>query len=61
MVSRIGNYLREVRIELGKVLWPKRGDVVRYSSVVLTTLVLLAFLIFALNLVFAKGVAYLFK
>jgi preprotein translocase subunit SecE len=61
LVSRFATYLKEVKIELGKVLWPKRPDVVRYSSVVFTTLVLLALLIFALNLVFAKGVAFLFK
>ncbi len=59
--SRAATYLKEVRIELGKVLWPKRTEVVRYSSVVLTTLVLIALLIFGLNLVFAKGVALLFK
>ncbi len=61
LVSRFVTYLKEVKIELGKVLWPKRSDVVRYSSVVLTTLVLLSLLIFALNLVFGKGVSFLFK
>jgi len=61
VMSRFVTYMREVRIELGKVLWPKRKDVVNYSSVVLTTLVLLALLIFALNLLFAKGVSFLFK
>jgi preprotein translocase subunit SecE len=54
-------YLRDVRAELGKVLWPKRSEVVNYSTVVLTTLVLLALLIFGLNYVFAKGVLFLFK
>ena len=58
---RFAAYLRDVRAELGKVLWPKRADVINYSSVVLTTLVLLALLIFGLNFVFAKGVLFLFK
>jgi preprotein translocase subunit SecE len=58
---RIATYLNEVRIELSKVLWPKRQDVVNYSTVVLTTLVFLALLIFGLNYVFAKGVLFLFK
>lgn len=61
VMSRFAAYMRDVKIELGKVLWPKRKEVVNYSSVVLTTLVLLALLIFGLNLLFAKGVAYLFK
>src|SRR5580693_6292533 len=58
---RIATYLNEVRIELSKVLWPKRSEVVNYSTVVLTTLVFLALLIFGLIFVFAKGVLFLFK
>ena len=59
--TRFVQYLREVRIELSKVLWPKRSEIVNYSTVVITTLVLLALLIFGLNYVFAKGVIFLFK
>jgi len=58
---RIATYFNEVRIELSKVLWPKRSEVVNYSTVVLTTLVFLALLIFGLNFVFARGVVFLFK
>ncbi|MGP8162325.1 MAG: preprotein translocase subunit SecE [Acidimicrobiales bacterium] len=60
IVQRIGTYLREVRSELAKVLWPRREEVVTYSTVVLTTLVLIALLIFGLNYVFARGVVFLF-
>ncbi len=59
--SRVASYLAEVRGELAKVLWPRRAEVVNYSTVVLTTLVLLALLIFGLNYVFARGVMYLFE
>ena len=59
--SRFVQYLRDVRAELAKVLWPHRPEVVNYSTVVLTTLVILAVMIFALNFVFAKGVFFLFK
>ncbi len=58
---RIAQYLREVRVELSKVLWPKRPEIVNYSTVVITTLVLLTLLIFGLNYVFAKGVLFLYK
>ncbi|MGP8066408.1 MAG: preprotein translocase subunit SecE [Acidimicrobiales bacterium] len=60
IVQRVGTYLREVRSELSKVLWPRREEVVTYSAVVLTTLVFIALLIFGLNYVFARGVVYLF-
>ncbi|MDA8290291.1 MAG: preprotein translocase subunit SecE [Actinomycetota bacterium] len=59
--QRIVQFLRDVRVELGKVLWPKRPEVINYSTVVLTTLVLLALLIFGLNYLFARGVQFLFK
>ena len=61
LASRFAQYLRDVKIELSKVLWPKRKDVINYSTVVLTTLVLLALLIFGLNYVFARGVLFLFR
>jgi preprotein translocase subunit SecE len=59
--GRVAQYLRDVRTELSKVLWPKRPEIVNYSIVVLTALVLLALLIFGLNFVFARGVLFLFK
>jgi preprotein translocase subunit SecE len=59
--ERAASYLSEVRGELAKVLWPRRAEVVNYSAVVLTTLVLLALLIFGLNYAFARGVIFLFK
>jgi preprotein translocase subunit SecE len=59
--KRFVQYMRDVRAELGKVLWPKRAEVVNYSTVVLTTLVFLALLIFGLNFLFARGVAFLFR
>lgn len=59
--ARLAQYFREVRAELAKVLWPKRSEVVNYSTVVLTTLVFIALLIFGLNFLFARGVLFLFK
>ncbi|MGD0220074.1 MAG: preprotein translocase subunit SecE [Acidimicrobiales bacterium] len=60
IARRVGTYLKEVRSELAKVLWPRRQEVVTYSTVVFATLVLIALLIFAMNYVFARGVIFLF-
>jgi preprotein translocase subunit SecE len=40
--DRVGprQYLREVRDEMRKVAWPRRPEVVRYSIIVLVTLVI---------------------
>jgi len=61
LAGRLARYLREVRAELAKVLWPKRSEIINYSTVVLTTLVLIALLIFGLNYLFARGVSFLFR
>ncbi len=57
---RTTTYLREVRGELRKVAWPTRPEVIRYSSIVLVTLVVLTTLIFGLDYLFAKAVFFLF-
>jgi preprotein translocase subunit SecE len=53
-------YLREVRGELRKVAWPHRDEVVRYSVIVLLTLIVLTAFIFALDWAFARAVFTLF-
>jgi preprotein translocase subunit SecE len=58
--TRPGQYLKEVRGELRKVAWPTRPEVVRYSTIVLVTLVLLTACIFALDYVFGEFVFFLF-
>lgn len=57
----IRGYLGEVRSELRKVIWPKRDQVVNYSTVVFLTLVLLVVVIFVLNFAFSKAVLFLYK
>ena len=48
-----GQYLREVRDEMRKVAWPKRDEVVRYSIVVVITVVVYASLVGGLDYVFS--------
>jgi preprotein translocase subunit SecE len=58
--GRIRTYLRGVRTELKAVEWPTRRQLRSYATVVFVTLVLVVALIFALNVVFAKGVSLLY-
>jgi preprotein translocase subunit SecE len=52
---------REVRNELRQVVWPNSSELVNYTTVVLTVLVIMIALIFVLNLAFGKAVLYLFQ
>ena len=53
-------FVREVRAELRKVAWPTRPEVVRFSGIVLFTLIVLTAFIFGIDYVSAKGVFFLF-
>jgi len=55
------DFLRQVREELRQVAWPNRAEMVNYTVVVLTTLVLMISLIFVLNLGFGKAIFLLFQ
>jgi len=41
-IDTIGQFLREVRIELSKVTWPTRKDTIASTSVVLVIVILIA-------------------
>ncbi len=49
-----GEYLKEVRDEMRKVAWPKRPEVVRYSIVVLITVIVYTALVGGLDFGFSK-------
>ncbi|GIU84358.1 MAG: hypothetical protein KatS3mg008_1133 [Acidimicrobiales bacterium] len=59
--TSVRQFLREVRGELRKVVWPTREETVNYSVVVLATLVFFTLLIFALDWVFARVILELFE
>ena len=53
-------FVREVRDEMRQVAWPSRSELINYTSVVLTTLVIMISLIFVLNLAFGKLITLMF-
>ncbi len=59
--TSVAEFMRQVRDEMRQVAWPSRSELINYTSVVFTTLVLMVLLIFVLNLAFGKGVEFLFQ
>ncbi|HEY3841637.1 MAG TPA: preprotein translocase subunit SecE [Acidimicrobiales bacterium] len=53
-------FTREIRDEMRQVAWPSRSELFNYTSVVLTTLIIMISLIFVLNLAFGKLITLLF-
>jgi preprotein translocase subunit SecE len=52
-------FLKEVRLELKKVDWPTRRELISYTVVVLVTVVVLTSFVFALDLGFSKVIVRL--
>jgi preprotein translocase subunit SecE len=53
-------FLREVRDELAKVVWPSRREVVTYSVVVIVTVLVIGLFVFGLDVLFSRAVVELF-
>ena len=60
-LKRWGRFLREVRVELKKVAWPSRNEVVTYTVVVLVSVTFVTMLVFGLDFGFGKAVLTFFK
>ena len=52
----IRQFLREVRLELKKVDWPSRRELVSYTVVVLATLIVTTAYVAGLDFVFSKAI-----
>ena len=57
--QRTVEFLNGVRDELRLVKWAKRREVVSYTAIVTSSLILMIFAIYLLNYLFSKGVALL--
>ena len=54
MFEKIKQFLREFRIEMKKVAWPTRKEIVASTGVVLVVVLLVSFYLGAADLVFSK-------
>jgi len=58
--SRIGLFYRQVIAELRKVIWPTRKELITYTYVVVTFVVIVAAIVAVLDFVFTKFVLRVF-
>ncbi len=56
----IRQFLKEVRQELKKVIWPTRKELVTYTVVVLATVIVMTSLVFGLDVLFSRFVLNVF-
>ena len=58
--GRVSLFYREVVAELRKVIWPTRGELVTYTTVVLVFVTVLTAIVALMDFAFGKGVLAIF-
>ncbi|MBI4972468.1 MAG: preprotein translocase subunit SecE [Candidatus Omnitrophica bacterium] len=61
MFSKAVNFLKEVRIELGKVSWSSRQELIGATAVVITITCIMAVFIGAIDLFLSKILSLMFR
>jgi preprotein translocase subunit SecE len=59
-LARLGLFYRQVVAELRKVIWPTRKELVTYTSVVLVFVSFMTALVAVIDILFGKGVLWVF-
>jgi len=58
--SRLALFIRQVVVELRKVIWPTRKELIAYTTVVIVFVLFMAAIIAAFDYVFTQGVLAIF-
>ena len=60
LVARTRLFVRQVIVELRRVVWPTRKQVTTYTGVVLVFVTVLSLIVAVLDFVFGKGILAIF-
>ncbi|MEI7453348.1 MAG: preprotein translocase subunit SecE [Actinomycetes bacterium] len=58
--TRLALFVRQVIVELRKVIWPTRKELIAYTTVVLVFVLIMAGIIAGLDFIFTRGVLFIF-
>jgi len=58
--TRLALFVRQVVVELRKVIWPTRKELIAYTTVVLVFVLIMAGIIAGLDFIFTRGVLFIF-
>jgi len=61
MLDKIKKFLSEVKVELGKVSWPTRQEVIGATGVVITITIIMAIYIGIVDLSLSRVLAFLIR
>ena len=58
--GRLALFIRQIIVELRKVIWPTRKELIAYTTVVIVFVIFMAAIIGAFDYVFTRGVLIIF-
>ena len=61
MANKVTNFLREVKVELGKVSWSTRSELISSTIVVITSVFLLATFIAICDFILVRFINFIIK
>jgi preprotein translocase subunit SecE len=61
VINRIIEYMKKVYIEMRKVTWPTRSDILNSTIVVIVISAIVAVIIFALDTIFSGVLSHILK
>ncbi|MBE0434147.1 preprotein translocase subunit SecE [candidate division WOR-3 bacterium] len=61
MFKKIANYIKDVYYEMRKVIWPTRSEVTNSTIVVVIISVIVALIIFALDIIFSTLLGFILR
>jgi preprotein translocase subunit SecE len=61
MIEKIKNFVKEVTVEMGKVSWPTRDELIGSTAVVIASTIIMAIFIGICDLLFSRAVHIVLK
>jgi preprotein translocase subunit SecE len=61
VIKKVKQFLKEARVELKKVSWPSRRELIESTMVVIVTVLAIAIFIGIIDLILSKLLAFLLK
>ena len=59
--KKINRFMRDVQVEMKKVSWPQRKEIMASTVVVIFSVILISFFLGAVDVALQKGLGYIIK
>lgn len=61
MANKVVNFFKEVKIEMGKVSWPTKDELISSTILVITSMVLFGIIIWICDFIFMRAINFIIR